>query len=58
MSQNATPTGQPSPEPRPDEWLCPVCGEVVADEVLAGPEPPRHWHHGHYVAFVPRAPTP
>lgn len=49
-------TEQPSP-PAPVEWLCPVCGAVVADELLTpgSPRPPLHEHHGHSVAFIPRA---
>jgi hypothetical protein len=53
---------------RPDEWLCPVCGDVVpdsagvrkslcktktADELLCGP--PVHEHRGRVVELIPRA---
>jgi len=41
---------------RPDEWLCPVCGAVVADDSLDGDQvQPIHVHRGRRVALVPRA---
>ena len=40
---------------RPKQWLCPVCGAVVADRDLTGPHTPVHEHYGHAVEFVPRA---
>lgn len=40
---------------RPEHWLCPVCGAVVADEDLVGPYPPWHLHHGRSVDLIPRA---
>jgi hypothetical protein len=39
----------------PDEWLCPVCGAVVPDELLDGERPPVHQHYGHPVELVARA---
>jgi hypothetical protein len=41
---------------RPEEWLCPVCGGVVADDELH-PEVDRpvHEHYGHDVALIERA---
>ena len=38
----------------PDEWLCPVCGAVVADELVRGDRPPVHEHYGHAIEFVDR----
>jgi hypothetical protein len=39
----------------PEEWLCPTCGEVVADELVRGDRPPVHEHYGHPIEFVERA---
>lgn len=43
-------------DPPPLKWLCPVCGAVVADDLLVAgsPRPPLHDHDGP-VEFVPRA---
>jgi hypothetical protein len=42
---------------RPQNWLCPVCGTVMPDELIADDVegPPLHEHHGHPVALIPRA---
>jgi hypothetical protein len=41
---------------RPQEWLCPVCGAVVADELLSlDCDRPVHEHYGHAVVFIERA---
>lgn len=46
---------------RPEEWLCPVCGEVVADDALRPGvhvpviDPPTHWHHRRQVDLIWRA---
>jgi hypothetical protein len=39
----------------PENWLCPVCGAVVPDELLDDRRPPRHEHYGRRVELVPRA---
>jgi hypothetical protein len=41
----------------PTNWLCPVCGEVVADELLpaGSPRPPSHEHYDRPVRLIKRA---
>ena len=39
----------------PEEWLCPVCGAVVADRDVADARPPLHEHRGRAVALIGRA---
>lgn len=40
---------------RPSEWLCPVCGAVVADDLVLDPVPPVHEHYGRPVELIWRA---
>jgi hypothetical protein len=42
---------------RPENWLCPVCGAVLRDDLIADDfdGPPFHEHHGHPVELIPRA---
>lgn len=37
---------------RPDRWLCPVCGQDVADQDVADQSPPLHQHHGRRVELI------
>jgi hypothetical protein len=39
----------------PQEWLCPVCGEVLQDEQLQVKRPPRHVHRNRVIELIPRA---
>lgn len=41
----------------PENWLCPVCGAVIRDDLLAPgfTRPPFHRHHDRPIALIPRA---
>jgi hypothetical protein len=45
------------PGARPQEWLCPVCGAVIADDQVADEDDLRHEHYGRAVELVPRPPA-
>jgi len=41
--------------PRAENWLCPVCGAVIRDDLIGDPPPPKHEHHGRVIDLIPRA---